>query len=266
MHPRFTFIEDCVCTSTAIVDHKPDVVIHLAAKAGVRPSLENPIEYTRVNVLGFVHVLEQCRQASVQKVLYASSSSVYGLNHKVPFSETDPIDFCNSPYAASKRAMEIYAQTFSQLYGIQTIGLRFFTVYGPRGRPDMAPHKFLKAVSTGRRITQYGDGSSRRDYTYISDIVNGICSALEADIPHAWRLYNLGGSSPVSLTDFIRACEAATNCIADTTVIGEQRGDVPHTYADIARAQVELGYEPQIGLASGLAATYAHMLTENDNE
>ena len=178
-YDNFYFIKDDIRTTTVINDWKPDFVCHLASMAGVRYSIEHPEIYVDVNIKGFINILEQCRKVGVKQIVYASSSSVYGLNKKVPFSEEDSIETLNSPYATSKMAMELYAKTYSQLYDMNLIGLRFFTVYGPRGRPDMAPYKFLKAISEGEEFQKYGDGTSSRDYTYVDDIVSGVVSSLQ---------------------------------------------------------------------------------------
>ena len=197
-HSNFKFKKDDICNTTVIKDWKPDKIIHLASMAGVRYSIENPHIYVKTNIDGFIHIMEESVKHKVKHVVYASSSSVYGLNKKVPFSETDSITTCNSPYACSKMAMEIYAKTYNQLYNITNIGLRFFTVYGPRGRPDMAPYKFLKAISDGTKFQKYGDGTSSRDYTYIDDIVLGIVAAMENKKEIKCEVYNLGNSSPVT--------------------------------------------------------------------
>ena len=193
---------------------------------------------------------------NVKQVVYASSSSVYGLNKKVPFSESDEIKTCNSPYACSKMAMELFARTYYQLYGIKNIGLRFFTVYGPRGRPDMAPYKFLNAIKNGDKFKKYGDGTSSRDYTYIDDIVSGIIAALDNKKNIECEIYNLGNSSPVTLNEFISICEKVSGKTALYDQIEEQLGDVPHTYADISKAKRDLDYEPKINLADGLKKLY----------
>ena len=204
---NFNFIQDDIRTMTYINDFKPDKVCHLASMAGVRYSIENPEIYVDVNIKGFINILEQCRKVGVKQIVYASSSSVYGLNKKVPFSEEDSIEKLNSPYATSKMSMELYAKTYSQLYDMNLIGLRFFTVYGPRGRPDMAPYKFLKAISDGVEFQKYGDGTSSRDYTYVDDIVSGVVASLQNKKGVKCEVYNLGNSSPVSLNEFISLCE-----------------------------------------------------------
>tara|TARA_B110001450_G_C17561273_1_gene456839 strand:+ start:41 stop:982 length:942 start_codon:yes stop_codon:yes gene_type:complete len=261
-YPNFQFKKDDICSTTIIEDWKPDKICHLASMAGVRYSIQNPEIYVQVNIQGFIHLLEQAVKHNIKDFVYASSSSVYGLNKKVPFSETDTIDTCNSPYACSKRCMEIFANTYNRLYGIRMIGLRFFTVYGPRGRPDMAPYIFLKAIHTQTPFTKYGSGDTSRDYTYIDDIVAGIVSAVENKKNIQCGVFNLGNSSPVSLQTFIETCEKVVGKQAIYTQIEQQLGDVPHTYADISSAQRELEYQPQISLEQGLTKTYAWLRTQ----
>jgi UDP-glucuronate 4-epimerase len=255
-YDNFTFFKDDICTTNIISEHKPSKIIHLAAMAGVRYSLENPLLYEKVNIGGFIHILEECKKNNVQHIVYASSSSVYGLNTKVPFSESDPIEKCNSPYACSKMCKEIYAKTYYQLYGIKNIGLRFFTVYGPRGRPDMAPYMFLHGIKNGNKIKKFGDGTSSRDYTYIDDIVSGIIGALDNPNNIECDVFNLGNSSPVSLNQFIETCEKITGNKANIEYLPEQLGDVPHTYADITKAIKYLNYNPKTSLEVGLRKFY----------
>jgi UDP-glucuronate 4-epimerase len=251
-YKNFSFIKDDIRTTTAINDWTPDFVCHLASMAGVRYSIEHPEIYVDVNINGFINLLEQSRKVGVKQIVYASSSSVYGLNKKVPFSESDPIETPNSPYACSKMAMELYAKTYSQLYDLNLIGLRFFTVYGPRGRPDMAPYKFLKAIKNGTKFQKYGDGTSSRDYTYVDDIVSGVVSSLQNKKQVKCEVYNLGNSSPVSLNEFIGLCEKVVNKKAQYDEIENQLGDVPHTYADISKAKRDLDYSPKVKLEQGL--------------
>lgn len=255
-YDNFNFIQDDIRTMTYINDFKPDKVCHLASMAGVRYSIENPEIYVDVNIKGFINILEQCRKVGVKQIVYASSSSVYGLNKKVPFSEEDSIETLNSPYATSKMAMELYAKTYSQLYDMNLIGLRFFTVYGPRGRPDMAPYKFLKAISEGEEFQKYGDGTSSRDYTYVDDIVSGVVASLNNNKDVKCEVYNLGNSNPVSLNEFIKLCEKVVGKEAIYEEIGNQLGDVPHTYADISKAKRDLSYSPKVGLEVGLMRMY----------
>jgi UDP-glucuronate 4-epimerase len=254
-YENFYFSKEDIVTTNIINDTKPDRICHLAAMAGVRYSLEHPKEYIKVNIEGFINLLEQAVKNKVSNFVYASSSSVYGLNKKIPFSETDEIVSCNSPYAASKRSMEVFASTYNQLYNLPLIGLRFFTVYGPRGRPDMAPYKFLKAVLKGDEFKKYGDGTSMRDYTYISDIVDGIISSLVNNKSISCEVINLGNSSPVSLNEFIETCEDVTNKKAHYKQVENQLGDVPVTYANISKAKDLLDYEPKVNLKDGLTKT-----------
>jgi UDP-glucuronate 4-epimerase len=253
---NFTFFKDDICDTNIISELKPTKIIHLAAMAGIRYSLINPLLYEKVNVGGFIHILEECKKNNVQHIVYASSSSVYGLNSKVPFSESDQIEKCNSPYACSKLCMENYAKLYYQLYGLSNIGLRFFTVYGPRGRPDMAPFIFLNAIKNEQKFKKFGDGSSSRDYTYIDDIVQGIISALDNPNNISCDIYNLGNSSPVSLNEFISICEKVTGKKAIFEQCEEQLGDVPHTYADISKANRDLNYLPTTSLEDGLKNFY----------
>ena len=258
-YDNFAFKKEDICDTASITNWKPDKIIHLASMAGVRYSIQNPALYEKVNIGGFINILEEVVKNNVKQVVYASSSSVYGLNKKVPFSESDEIKTCNSPYACSKMAMELFARTYYQLYGIKNIGLRFFTVYGPRGRPDMAPYKFLNAIKNGDKFKKYGDGTSSRDYTYIDDIVSGIIAALDNKKNIECEIYNLGNSSPVTLNEFISICEKVSGKTALYDQIEEQLGDVPHTYADISKAKRDLDYEPKINLADGLKKLYLSM-------
>ena len=258
-YDNFAFKKEDICDTVSITNWKPDKIIHLASMAGVRYSIKNPALYEKVNIGGFINILEQAVKNNVKQLVYASSSSVYGLNKKVPFSESDEIKTCNSPYACSKMAMELFARTYYQLYGIKNIGLRFFTVYGPRGRPDMAPYKFLNAIKNGDKFKKYGDGTSSRDYTYIDDIVSGIIAALDNKKNIECEIYNLGNSSPVTLNEFISICEKVSGKTALYDQIEEQLGDVPHTYADISKAKQDLGYNPKIKLEDGLKKLYLSM-------
>ena len=258
-YENFTFRKEDICDTNSISEWKPDKICHLASMAGVRYSIEHPKLYIKVNIEGFIHILEESRKNKVQQIVYASSSSVYGLNKKVPFSEDDPIATPNSPYASSKMAMELFAKTYHQLYNLNLIGLRFFTVYGPRGRPDMAPYKFLKAIKEGTTFQKYGDGTSSRDYTYVDDIVSGVVASLDNEKEVKCEVYNLGNSSPVSLNEFIALCEKVVGKQANYEQIGNQLGDVPHTYADISKAKRDLGYDPKVGLDEGLSLMYINL-------
>ena len=254
-YQNFMFMQKDIRNMKCITEWKPDIVIHLAAMAGVRYSTQNPTLYSDVNINGFINIIEQCRLIGC-RLIYASSSSVYGLNKKVPFSEEDLIEKCNSPYAASKLAKEIFAKMYSQLYGIETIGLRFFTVYGPRGRPDMAPFIFLDRISKGLPIDKYGDGNTMRDYTYISDIVNGIISCITFKMENKFEIFNLGNENPITLNQFISVCEHVTGKNAIINNKDNQLGDIPVTYADISKAKRLLNYNPCIKLDVGLYKTF----------
>ncbi|MBX3460298.1 MAG: GDP-mannose 4,6-dehydratase [Planctomycetes bacterium] len=228
-----------------------DVVVNLAARAGVRPSLENPELYADTNVKGTIHVLEAMRARGLRKLVHASSSSVYGGQEKVPFSESDPINRPWSPYAATKRANELYLQTYHHLYGIESHALRFFTVYGPSQRPDLAIMKFIQLIEAGREVPFYGDGKSGRDYTYIDDIVQGVVSSI--DRVSGCEIINLGGDEPVTLTQMVQTIEQATGKKATLKHLPDQPGDVPRTMADISKARRLLGYEPKTNFAQGVA-------------
>ena len=264
-YPKFTFIKEDVIESQCVTLYKPDVVCHLASMAGVRYSLEDPILYAKTNIVSQINLLEQCVKCNIQKYIYASSSSVYGLNTKIPFSEDDPIKQCNSPYAVSKYAMENYANLYHKLYNISVIGLRFFTVYGPRGRPDMAPYKFLKAIMNSKSITKYGDGYSARDYTYIDDIISGIINCINTIKENQSKIYNLGNNKPILLNDFISTCEEVVGKNAEVINLPNQTGDVPITYANISQAQKDLGYNPKTQLKEGLFKTYQWLKTLENN-
>jgi UDP-glucuronate 4-epimerase len=228
-----------------------DAVIHLAARAGVRPSLMDPAGYSETNVSGTALLLEAARRHGVRHFLFASSSSVYGARSTAPFRESDPVDEPASPYAATKRAGELLAGTFHQLYGLPVTCLRFFTVYGPRQRPDMAIHRFTRLIDTGQEVEVYGDGRSQRDYTFVDDVVDGVLRAL--DRPQGYRVYNLGTNRTVSLTRLVELISARLGRAPRIVRLPDQPGDVPLTYADISLARSELGYEPVTPLAGGIA-------------
>jgi UDP-glucuronate 4-epimerase len=227
-----------------------DQVIHLAARAGVRPSLEQPALYQRVNVEGTVNVLEAARRSAVTKITIASSSSVYGVNAKVPFQESDPIFSAVSPYAASKLACEALGHTWHHVYGMDVAMLRFFTVYGPRQRPDLAIHKFTRLIDAGRPIPVFGDGSTARDHTHITDILEGIMACTRREF--GFEIFNLGESRTVKLSELIALIEAALGKPAIIDRQPLQPGDVPLTYADISKARVRLGYEPRMRVEDGI--------------
>ncbi len=227
-----------------------DVVVHLAALAGVRPSLEAPLRYQDVNVGGTVQVMEAMRRHGVAKLVFGSSSSVYGNNDKVPFHEDDRVDFPISPYAATKRACELIAHTYHHLFDVSVFCLRFFTVYGPRQRPDLAIHKFARILRDGGSIPMFGDGTTRRDYTYIDDIVQGVLTAI--DRVRGFRIYNLGESQTTELRELIDLLGAALGCTPVVERLPVQPGDVQQTFADIARARKELGYQPSTLVSEGI--------------
>ncbi|MBL1218785.1 MAG: SDR family NAD(P)-dependent oxidoreductase [Planctomycetes bacterium] len=252
------FIEADVTNHQAMHDvfahARPEAVIHLAAWAGVRPSILAPALYAHQNVCGTQNILDVCIKHGVDRVVIASSSSVYGNNKKVPFAEADDVSNPISPYAATKVATELLARTASNLHGLPTTILRFFTVYGPRQRPDLAIRKFMALIASGKPIPAYGDGSTSRDYTYCDDICSGVLAALDrCGSCETCRTYNLGGEHPVTLLDLIREIEQVMGRSADIQWMPEQAGDVTRTWADISRARAELGYEPRTTLSAGLA-------------
>ncbi|EEF58963.1 SDR family NAD(P)-dependent oxidoreductase [Pedosphaera parvula] len=227
-----------------------DQVIHLAARAGVRPSLDEPEFFQQVNVEGTVNILEAARRHGVKKVLIASSSSVYGVNRKIPFAESDPVFSVISPYAASKLACEALGHVYHHVYGMDVSMLRFFTVYGPRQRPDLAIHKFAKLITTGKPIPVYGDGSTARDYTYISDIVDGVVACTERKF--TYEIFNLGGSETVNLSRLIEVLEQSLGKKAIIQRHPAQPGDVPLTYADITKSHQLLNYAPKVKIEQGI--------------
>ncbi len=243
-----------ICDEAAIdkifAELQPDVLLHLAARAGVRASIADPVLYHNVNVLGTNILLDACRKHGVGRIVSASSSSVYGNQKKTPFSETDETENPISPYAATKRAGESLAYAYSKMYGLQITCLRFFTVYGPSGRPDMAPLMFTKAIDAGETIKRFGDGTSMRDYTFIDDIVSGIVSAI--DHPFNFEIINLGNNKPEELRVLISTIEKNLGKSAKIEELPMQPGDVEMTYADITKAQKLLGYNPQTTLEQGI--------------
>lgn len=234
----------------AFDEARPQVVIHLAAWAGVRPSLERPALYSSVNVTGTVHLLELAREFRVPSFIFGSSSSVYGGSRKVPFTEDDPADNPVSPYAVTKRAGELLCRTYSHNFGLNITCLRFFTVYGPRQRPEMAIHKFARLIWEGREVPVFGDGSSRRDYTYVDDIVQGILSSVRVNPRFA--VINLGESQTVSLLELVRLLEGVLGRKARLRFLPEQAGDMAITYADISRARELLAYSPSTPVQEGI--------------
>ncbi|AEL26813.1 NAD-dependent epimerase/dehydratase family protein [Cyclobacterium marinum] len=232
--------------------HSFDMVCNLAAQAGVRYSLENPLAYVDSNVSGFVNLLESMHINGVDKLVYASSSSVYGLNEKIPFDTKDTVDHPISVYAATKKANELMAHTYSHLYGIKTIGLRFFTVYGPWGRPDMAMFLFTDALLNNRPIKIFNEGKLSRDFTYIDDIVNGVVATLEKDSEQLYSLYNIGNGTPVKLLDFIDAIEVETREKFIREMLPMQPGDVEKTWADTSALEKDFNYKPSTKIQEGV--------------
>lgn len=251
-YPNFSFQQDDLITTQIMRYHKFDVVINIGAMAGVRNSLDNPEIYMSTNVEGQIHLLKECVDSGVKHFVYASSSSVYGCNDKVPFSEDDQLNFINSPYACSKACTEMIAKLYNRLYDISVIGLRFFTVYGPRGRPDMAPYKFLTSIMNNKPIDKYGDGNTYRDYTYVEDIVDGVIGAIDNKKEKKCEVYNLGNGNPITLNKFIEICENVTNKKAIINNLPEQMGDVPATFADITKARNDLDYNPTVSFEEGI--------------
>lgn len=233
-----------------------DLVCNLAAQAGVRYSIENPFAYVESNLIGFVNILEACRNFDVKKLVYASSSSVYGMNDKVPFSTTDHVDHPISLYAATKKSNELMAHTYSHLFGIQTVGLRFFTVYGPWGRPDMAMFLFTDAILNKKPIKIFNNGNLSRDFTYIDDIIQGIGNVFEGlqngTNSSAYKIYNIGNSKPVKLLDFVSEIEQATGLTAEKVYLPMQSGDVEKTWADVEDLKKDYGYNPTTDISVGV--------------
>lgn len=239
------------CVNRIFSNKTVDIIVHLAAKVGVRPSIQDPQGYIDANINGTVVMLEAARKHGVKKFIFASSSSVYGNNKKVPFSELDNVDFPISPYAATKKAGELLCHTYSCLYDMSVSCLRFFTVYGPRQRPDLAIHKFARLMEAGKPIPVFGDGSMRRDFTYIDDIIDGVMAAIEHC--NGYEIYNLGESRPVRLDKLISELENTLDKKAVINRLPLQPGDVIQTYADVTKAKTRLGYEPKTELSIGLA-------------
>ncbi len=250
----FTFVPADLCDAPALADlfakTRFDQIIHLAARAGVRPSLEQPELYQRVNVVGTVNLLEAARRQGVKKITLASSSSVYGVNAKVPFAETDPVFSAISPYAASKLACESLGHVYHHVYGMDVAMLRFFTAYGPRQRPDLAIHKFAALISAGKPIPVFGDGSTARDYTYISDIVDGVLACTTRSF--GYEIFNLGESQTVTLSRLIELLEKSIGKKAVIERHPVQPGDVPITFADISKSRAQLGYAPRVKIEDGI--------------
>ena len=244
-------LRDWSAVERCVAAEKPDAIVHLAARAGVRPSIKEPKLYIDTNITGTWHILEAARLHGVPRVVSASSSSVYGVIKTAPFREDMLINQTISPYAATKMATEQFCSNYTHLYGLRTISLRFFTVYGPRQRPDLAIHSFTKAIDEGRPIQQFGDGSTRRDYTYIDDIVQGMTACLTYD-GAACDVFNLGESETTTLSDLISTIEQSVGKKAIIQKMSDQPGDVPLTYADISKAKALLGYNPHTKIADGI--------------
>ena len=272
-HPNYTHLRidlaDRKAIEAAFTDHKPQRVVNLAAQAGVRYTIENPLASIDSNIVGFAHILEGCRHNGVEHLVYASSSSVYGANSTMPFSVHHNVDHPLSLYAASKKSNELMAHTYSHLYNLPTTGLRFFTVYGPWGRPDMALFKFTKAIIAGEPIQVFNYGKHRRDFTYVDDIVEGVIRILDRPAPSnpqwsgaqpdpgtspaPWRVYNIGNNSPVELMDYIAAIEKALGKKAQVQYLPLQDGDVPNTYADVDDLVAQFNYKPSTPVEEGIA-------------
>tara|TARA_B110000008_G_scaffold279550_1_gene327163 strand:- start:2462 stop:3415 length:954 start_codon:yes stop_codon:yes gene_type:complete len=261
-YKNYHFYNEDILGTKVIENVKPDIIIHLASIPGVRKSLQDPLYYIENNISAFVYLLEECKKYNINKIVYASSSSVYGTNNVVPFSESHEINNLRSSYACSKKCMEVYGKYYNDVFGIKTIGLRFFTVYGERGRPDMAPYMFVKNIAENKEIKQFGNGSSYRDYTYVKDIISGITSIIDGN--GKWgEIYNLGNGNPISLTDFIRLCEKITKEKAIIRVLENQTGDVPKTFSDIRKAKNDLDYKPSTTLEEGLKNMFEWMKNNN---
>jgi len=253
-HARYRLVEGDIRDEAALEQlfaaERFEAVVHLAARAGVRPSIEQPGLYTSVNLGGTTTLLEASRRHGVERFVFGSSSSVYGNNDKVPFSEDDRADRPISPYGATKKAGEVLCYSFHRLTGMRVACLRFFTVFGPRQRPEMAIHKFARLLADGRPVEQYGDGSSARDYTYVSDIVDGILRALERCA--GYHVWNLGGARTTRLDELVQKIASGLGVPARVTRLAAQPGDVARTWADVRRAETELGWTPRVGFDRGL--------------
>ena len=270
-HPNYTHIRADITDQEKVKaifsKYKFDSVVNLAAQAGVRYSIENPLSYIYTNILGFTHILEACRHNKIAHLVYASSSSVYGSNTKIPYSVDDNVDHPISLYAATKKSNELMAHVYSHLYNLPTTGLRFFTVYGPWDRPDMALQKFTKLILKGEKIKVFNNGNHKRDFTYIDDIVGGIMRVIDKPaIPHPiidpnkpstssapWRVYNIGNNSPVNLLDYIEALEKSLDIEAKKEFLPLQPGDVVNTYADISELIEDFNYKPKVSVQEGIA-------------
>jgi UDP-glucuronate 4-epimerase len=270
-HKNFQFVEGDICDPNVlqkINNYHVEVIVHLAAKAGVRPSISNPETYNNTNVQGTIQLLEFAKRKKVPRFILASSSSVYGKNPNIPWSETDKDLDPISPYAASKIAAENFAKVYAHLYAFQVVVLRFFTVYGPRQRPDLAIHKFFNSIHQNEPITFYGDGSTSRDYTYIDDIVQGILGAIHRDnFSHKFEVYNLGNSHPVTLKELVENISKVAGKEFQLSRLPLQEGDVNNTYSQINKATIDLNYHPSTTLQEGLkkfSEWYSQQNAKND--
>jgi UDP-glucuronate 4-epimerase len=268
MDPNFVSVEQDLADRGAVEglfrEFAPVLVCHLAAQPGVRYSLKNPYAYQKSNLEAFVNLIEQSRLLPVKRFVYASSSSVYGGNTKMPYSEEDPVNTPVSLYAATKRANELIAHTYTHLYGLQTIGLRFFTVYGPWGRPDMAYWSFLEAILHGESIRVFNYGKNRRDFTYVDDVVAGVAKSLTSESLDRYELINLGNHKPVEVMEFVGILEDLSGRQALTEMVEAQPGDVTATYADIEKARQKLGFSPRTSIREGLKSFVDWYLNNSD--
>lgn len=262
-HPSFTFIRgdlaDRDCVNSIYEKHRPHITVNLAAQAGVRYSIDNPMSYVESNLVGFANILEACRNYGTEHLVFASSSSVYGGNTKVPFSTDDKVDEPVSLYAATKKSNELMAYAYSVLYHFPVTGLRFFTVYGPMGRPDMAYYKFAKKIMAGQPIQIYNNGDMERDFTYVDDIVDGVMKIMKKPpLPNekgaAYKIYNIGNNHPVKLMDFICTLEECLGREAKKEYLPMQPGDVYRTYADVSELEKDFGFTPSTSIRDGLMA------------
>lgn len=265
--PRFHFLFNDISTTSPeelneLIEEPVDAIIHVAAKAGVRPSIENPMAYQQSNVIGLQNMLEFARQRQIKQFVFTSSSSVYGINDHFPWKEEDQL-MPISPYAMTKQAGEMLGHVYSKLFGIRFIALRLFTVYGPAQRPDLAVHKFTKAILCGEPITMYGDGTTSRDYTYVDDVVQAIVSALNYH-QSEFEIINIGNNHAVTLMELVNSIEEVIGKKAILDFLPEQPGDVRKTFADISKARRLLGYEPQTKLADGLKKFYDWFLQNEE--
>ena len=259
-HPDYRFIEGDILDDTVLdkaFAEKGAVVVHIAAKAGVRPSIADPIGYHRVNVTGTLKLLERARYSAVEHFVLASSSSVYGVDPNVPWKEKERGIQPISPYAASKLSAEGFAQVYAHLHALKVTALRFFTVYGPRQRPDLAIHQFFRKIAAGTPIQQFGDGSTRRDYTFVDDIINGVRGAIDRQEGGRFEIYNLGNSDTIMLRELIAAIEEELGRKAIIDQRPEQPGDVPQTFADVSKAGAHFGYKPTTSVREGLRRFHA---------